>query len=98
MTLQRRIGVAHRRTGRRPDRQRRVALGRRDTTLVDLLVGQPLVRDVDTVARRADILLAIPLARTRPKQWCAAADHHRREVYTELVHEASLERLSDDVA
>ena len=67
-------------------------------TVVDLLVGQPLVGDVDSVARRADISLAIPLARTRPKQWRAAADHHRREVYTERVHDASLERLSDHVA
>jgi hypothetical protein len=66
-----------------------------DTTVVDLLVGQPPVGDVDNVARRADISLAIPLARTRPKQWRATANHHRREVYTELVHGAPLERLSE---
>src|SRR5207237_7914191 len=63
-----------------------------------LLVGQPLVGDVDSVARRADISLAIPPARTRPKQWRAATEHHRREVYTELVHDAPLERMYDDVA
>ena len=52
---------------------------------------------MDGVARRADISLAIPLACTRLEQWRAATEH-RREVYMELVYEALLERLADDVA
>ena len=56
------------------------------------------VREVHGVARRAGIDRPGHLARPWLEQRRAAAEHHQGRVQGQLVDEALLERLADDVA
>ena len=52
---------------------------------------------MDCVGRRADLDLAVLLASSRAEQRCAPTEQHRSEMQAQLVYEALLDRLPDDV-
>src|SRR3954469_25087470 len=57
-----------------------------------------LVGEVDRVLRRANVALAVHLARAGFEERRASTEQHRRGVNAQLVDEALFERLADDVA
>ena len=56
------------------------------------------VGEVHGAARWANVALSVHLARPWFEQRCAATEQHRGKVQAQLVDEALLQRLADDVA